>query len=222
MVNLSPEVKIDAPVVNVSPELKLDGEKLGREMVRGAMEEAKKGMLFREAPVGNYEATKVECMNNVRNLVALLTIAGDLPTKSGGVNLLLWLVKRGELPGEDNLKMLFCPGDKRESFDGTGGVEAYGASLDIRRKGEHDHLSSYAGRDQTNKMCRAKTGSAKRLALICDDSEDHHGGKGFVVGFTGGSVKFRHKVGDWKLDLSTPVLIGEGSAVEELECMKAD
>ncbi len=116
--------------------------------------------------------------------------------------------------------MLFCPGDQEEDFEGAGGIEAY-REFDLRRNGEYDHLSSYAGRDQTNKMCRTKLGSIP-VALICDDSEDHHGGKGFVIGFTGGSVKFRHKFDDWEIDVKTAVLIGEGSAIKELECMRAD
>ena len=212
-----------APVVNVSPELKIDGKKLGRELVKAAMEEAAKGMFGAgRGRTGSYEATKVECMNNVRNLAALLTIGGELPKKHGGVNLILWLVTKGEIEGENNLKLLFCPGDQEEDFAGAGGIEAY-RQIDLRRKGEHDHLSSYAGRDQLHKACRAMSGSRTRqVALICDDSEDHHGGKGFVIGFTGGSVKFRHKFDDWEVDVNTPVAIGEGSAIKELECMKAD
>ena len=191
VVNVSPELKIDAPAINVSPELVIDGAAL-------------------------YEATKVECMNNVRNLCALLLTMREFPTKHGGVNLLLWLVNKGDL----NLNILFCPGDTRESFEATGGVEAY-VGIDLTKKGEYDHLSSYAGRDQLNKACRTM-GRGRPVALVCDDSEDHHGGKGFVIGFTGGSVKFRHKFDDWGVDEKTPVAIGEGSAVKELECMKAD
>jgi len=170
----------------------------------------------------DFEAKKTECMNNVRNIVALLATAPRFPTKYGGVNLILWLVKRGEIEGENNLKLLFCPGDKIDTFDGTGGVEAYGDSLDVKVRGEHDHLSSYAGRDQTNKKCRAQTGSSRQLALVCDDSEDHHDKKGFVIGFTGGSVKFRHKFEDWDMNVKTSVQIGEGSVIEELECMRAE
>ena len=122
-----------APVVNVSPELKIDGEKLGREMVKGAMEEAKKGALG-VASVGSFEATKTECMNNVRNLAALLTTMREFPTKHGGVNLLLWLVNKGDLEGEDNLKILFCPGDTHESLEDAGGVEAYVGVQDARSR----------------------------------------------------------------------------------------
>ncbi len=220
VVNHSPELKIDAPVVNVSPELKIDGEKLGRELVKAAMEEAKKGALG-VASVGSFEATKTECMNNVRNLAALLITMREFPTKHGGVNLLLWLVNKGDLPGEDNLKILFCPGDTHESLEDAGGVEAY-VGIDLTKKGEYDHLSSYAGRDQLNKACRTMGGRSRQVALVCDDSEDHHGGKGFVIAFTGGSVKFRHKFDDWEIDVKTPVAIGEGSAIKELVCMKAD
>lgn len=180
------------------------------------------GLVVVLIPKGQFEAKKTECMNNVRNLCALLTTAKDIPTKYGGVNLILQLVKRGEFEGEDNLKMLFCPGDKIDTWDQTGGEKAYGASLDVKVRGEHDHLSSYAGRDQTNKKCRAQTGSSRQLALVCDDSEDHHDNKGLVIGFTGGSVKFRHKFDDWDMDVKTSVQIGEGSEIEELECMRAD
>ena len=160
-------------------------------------------------------------MNNGRNLVGLLTVGGDYPKKFGGANLILHLIPKGEIEGEDNLKNLFCPGDPDESFDGAGGAAAY-ANLDVSKKGEHDHLTSYAGRDQDNKACRAVSGSTKQVVLICDDSEDHHDKKGFVVGFTGGAVKFRHKFDDWQMDVKASVEIGEGSTVKELECMRAD
>jgi len=180
------------------------------------------GLVVVLIPKGQFEAKKTECLSNVKNLVGMLTIERDYPTKYGGANLILQLIKRGKLEGEDSLKILFCPGDKNETWDDAGGIEAYGPSLDISKKGEYDELTSYAGRDQTNKQCRASSGAAKQVILVCDDSEDHHDGKGFVVGLTGGAAKFRHKFDDWELDIKTPVQIGEGSNVPELECMRAD
>ena len=179
------------------------------------------GLVVVLIPKGQFEAKKTECMNNVRNLCALLTTGKDIPTKYGGANLMLYLVKHGDLPGEENLKLLFCPADKIDTWDGTGGKKAYGDSLDIKVNGEHDHLTSYAGRDQTNKKCRTG-GTGEPVALVCDDSEDHHDAKGLVIGFTGGAVKFRHKFDDWEIDVKTSVQIGEGSGIEELECMRAD
>ena len=176
-------------------------------------------VLARPPSVTDFTATRTECMNNVRYLVALLTIAPEYPKKEhGGVTLILWLAKNGEFDHES----LFCPGDKTDTLDGAGGIEAFGSSLDVSKKGKYDHLSSYAGRDQTNEACRAIEGSTKLVIMICDDSEDHHGGRGFVVGLTGGAVKWRDKVDDWKLRLNTPVKVGPGSIVPELTCLLSD
>jgi len=180
------------------------------------------GLVVVLIPKGQFEAKKTECMSNVKNIVGMLTIERDYPTKYGGVNLILQLIKRGKLEGEDSLKILFCPGDKSNTWDDAGGMEAYGSTMDVKKKGEYDHLSSYAGRDQTNKACRASSGAAKQVILVCDDSEDHHDAKGYVVGLTGGAAKWRHKFDDWEVDMKTPVLIGEGSQIKELECMRGD
>lgn len=179
------------------------------------------GLVVVLIPKGQFEAKKTECMNNIRNIVQLMVASGDYPKKYGGANLVLHLVPKGELEGEEHLKTLFCPGDPDETYEEAGKEEAYN-SLDMSKRGEYGHLTSYAGRDQTNKNCRAMTGSTKMLALVCDDSENHHDGKGFVVGFTGGSVKFRHKFEDWQMDVKESVSIGEGSKIKELDCMRAD
>ena len=179
------------------------------------------GLVVVLIPKGQFEAKKTECMNNVRNVIGLLVVGGEFPKKYGGSNLILQLIPQGEIEGEDNLKNLFCPGDGDESFDGAGGAEAY-ANLDVTKKGEHDHLTSYAGRDQGNKNCTAKKGSTKSVVLVCDDSEDHHDNKGFVIGLTDGAVKFKHKFNDWEIDVKTSISIGEGSAIKDLECLRAD
>ena len=119
------------------------------------------GLVVVLIPKGQFEAKKTECMNNVRNLVGLLTVGGDYPKKYGGANLILHLMPKGDIEGEDNIQNLFCPGDPDETYEDAGRAEAYG-SLDVSKKGEHDHLTSYAGRDQTNKNCRAVSGSFGR------------------------------------------------------------
>lgn len=179
------------------------------------------GLVVVLIPKGQFEAKKTECMNNVRNIVNLLTVGGKIPIKYSGANLILYLVPHGDLEGEDNLKILFCPGDINDTFDGAGGGEAF-QNLDLSKKAEYGHLTSYAGRNQSNSVCRVQSGTAKQEILVCDDSEDHHDKKGFVCGFTGGAVKFRHKFDDWQMDVKAPVSIGEGSTVKELECMVAE
>ena len=72
------------------------------------------------------------------------------------------------------------------------------------------------------RICAAKRGSSPAKVLVCDDSEDHHDGKGFVVGLQGGSAKFRDKVDDWEIDISTVVQVGEGSVIPELVCLRTD
>ncbi|MHC4932249.1 MAG: type II secretion system protein [Planctomycetota bacterium] len=179
------------------------------------------GLVVVLIPKGQFEAKKTECMSNVRGIVSLLTATGGLRfPEHGGSNLILYLVKKGDIEGEDNLKTLFCPGDMEESYDKAGGAEAF-KDLDLKKKGEYDHLTSYAGRDQLRKNCAAKKGG-KTVVLVCDDSEDHHDAKGLVVGLSNGAAKYREKVDDYGVDAGTPIQVGEGSAVEELDCLKAD
>ena len=137
-----------------------------------------------------------------------------------GPNLLLYLVKKGQIVGEKNLKVLFCPGDTTDTWDGVGKAEAY-KGLDLSKKGEYGGYTSYAGRNQLSSECAAKKGSMKPVILICDDSQDHHEG-GFVVGYNGGAAEWRDKVDDWDLDFDTPVEIGENSSIEELKCLLAE
>jgi len=180
------------------------------------------GLVVVLIPRGQFEAQKTDCMNNVKQVCGLLEVgsATSYP-KFRGPNLLLYLVKRGDLKGEDSIKLLFCPGDTHESYQQAGGADAY-KDIDTNRQGEYDHLTSYAGRDQLNGSCAAKKGSAEAKVLISDDSEDHHDKKGFVVGLTGGAVKWRHKVDDYGLNHDTALAVGEGSQVEELNCLRVD
>ena len=173
----------------------------------------------RRSPTG-FEAMKVECMANMRNIVGLLEFGPRYPVKSGP-NLILYLVKKGELEGEDHLNLLFCPGDKNESLVKAGGVDAY-YDLDLTRQGEYGHLTSYAGRDQLDDENAARKGSPRTYVLVCDDSEDHHDGRGFVVGLNGGAAKWRDKVDNWGLDAKTRVEVGEDSVVEELQCLRSE
>ena len=175
------------------------------------------GLVVVLIPKGQFEAQKTECMSNIRNMVGLLEFGPKYPEKAGP-NLILYLVKKGEIEGVDRLGLLFCPGDVNETLNKAGGVEAY-EDLDLGKRGEYGHLTSYAGRDQLNKLCAAKKGSSKTFVLICDDSEDHHDGKGYVIGLNGGAAKWRDKIDDWDMDLKKPVAIGEGSEVDELQCL---
>jgi hypothetical protein len=161
------------------------------------------------------------CMSNVRGLVALLELVprGSYP-KQDGANLILYLVKRGDLQGVDRLGTLFCPGDMEESLEQAGGPGAYEKlDLSVRTNG---HLTSYAGRRMRDPACLVKRKSGTAVVLIADDSEDHHDGKGLVVGLTGGSARFRDKVDDYGLDPSRGVGVGPDSTVEELRCLSAD
>ncbi len=169
-----------------------------------------------------YESPKTDCMNNVKQLVGLLEVsAGPTYPSHRGPNLLLYLVRKGELVGEDSLKLLFCPGDRNEDLHKAGGLAAY-TDLDLSKAGAYGHLTSYAGRDQLDPACAAERRSLPPKVLICDDSDDHHFGKGFVVGLTGGAVKWRQTVDDYGLKEGTRVTVGEGSIVEELRCLRTD
>lgn len=178
------------------------------------------GLVVVLIPKGQFEAAKTDCINNVRNIVGLLETGGQLKYPShSGANLILYLVHKGELQGEDSLKLLFCPGDMQDDFARAGGEAAF-KDLDINRR-EYKHLTSYAGRDQSNAQCAAIKGNQNQV-LVCDDSEDHHGSKGIVVGLSGGAAKWRDKVDDLKMRHDAPLSIGEGSDVEELRCLKEE
>jgi len=178
------------------------------------------GLVVVLIPKGQFEAKKAECMNNIRQIVGILEPMGTSYPKYAGPNLMLYLVKRGELKGKDSLDLLFCPGDEKESLQDAGGEDGY-KDLDLKKQGEYGELTSYAGRSRTGD-CAAKKGSSQPVVLVCDDDEDHHDKKGLVCGLTGGAVKWRHKVDDWGMDVETPVEIGEASNVDELKCMVGD
>ncbi|MHC4549099.1 MAG: type II secretion system protein [Planctomycetota bacterium] len=178
------------------------------------------GLVVVLIPKGQFEAQKTECMSNIRNIVGLLEFGQRYPEYSGP-NLILYLVKKGEIEGRDRLGLLFCSGDTNDTLNRAGGEDAY-KDLDLEKRGEYDHLTSYSGRDQLNKACAAKKGSSKTFILVCDDSEDHHDNKGFVVGLNGGAAKWRDKVDDYKLDIKTAIEAGEGSTIEELQCLRSD
>ena len=179
------------------------------------------GLVVVLIPKSQAEASKLKCISNIRNVVGL--IEGVHATKYpafGGPNLVLYLVKKGEIVGEKNLQILFCPGDGVDSWEDSGGLEAY-KGLDLKKKGEYGQLTSYAGRSR-NSDCVAKKGSMKSVILVCDDSDDHHDHKGFVCGYTGGAAEWRDKFDNWGLDHDTPVEIGENSSIDELKCLLAD
>jgi prepilin-type N-terminal cleavage/methylation domain-containing protein len=176
------------------------------------------GLVVVLIPKGQFEAAKTDCINNVRNIAGLIETAGGQKYPShSGANLILYLVFKGELKGEDSLKLLFCPGDPDEDLVKAGGEQAY-RDIDLNRR-EYGKLTSYAGRDQSNPQCTAIKGNQNQV-LLCDDSEVNHGNKGIVVGLSGGAAKWRDKVDDYKLRHDAPLAIGEGSDQEELRCLK--
>lgn len=178
------------------------------------------GLVVVLIPKGREKASIAECQNNVRGLSGLFAQMKKLPSYSG-VNLLLVLYKKGDLPDEGKLKLLFCPGDEKDTWDLSGGIQAY-KDADLKKNGEYGNLSSYAARDQLNRDCTASLSSSKTQAIIADDSEEHHVNKGFVVGYTDGSAKFKDKFDDWQIAVDTEVKVGEGSDVEELKCLRHD
>jgi prepilin-type N-terminal cleavage/methylation domain-containing protein len=159
-----------------------------------------------------------ECQNHQRQICSMLQTE-DAAWRRSGANIPLYFVKKGDISGT-NLKMLFCPGDQQNTPETVGGEDAYkNLDLDIQ---QYEHLTSYAGRDQTRKDCQVKKGTTSPEVMLCDDSEKHHNSKGFVCGYNDGSARWIDKVDVWKLDLTTPVTIGEGSSVKALQCLRAD
>jgi prepilin-type N-terminal cleavage/methylation domain-containing protein len=181
------------------------------------------GLVVVLIPKGTEKANQVDCTNNVKNLChSLLALDGQKFPAQGGVNLMLYLFKAGEIEKEEqNLRLLFCPGDLSDSWELSGGVDAY-TKADLSKQGEYGNLSSYAGRNQLDRKCAANRASSSAQALICDDSQDHHLNKGFVVGYSNASVKFREKFKDWKKDVELEVKVGEGSEIVELQCLNTD
>jgi len=171
--------------------------------------------------VGNENRIKYACIQHVGQLVGLLESTPGRYPQHDGPNLVLYFVKKGEIAGKDSLELLFCPGDLDESLTQAGGVEAY-RNLDLSLKGEYGHLTSYAARAMTDRDCRVPRGTPIPTVLVADDSEDHHFGKGLVVGLTGGAAKYRDKVDDYDMDRETPLFVGEGSTVEELVCLRSE
>ncbi|MFQ5845871.1 MAG: type II secretion system protein [Planctomycetota bacterium] len=178
------------------------------------------GLVALLIPKGQFKKNQIACINNCRNIAALLIVEGKLPPKDG-VNMLLWLVKKGDILGENIKASLFCPGDQ-VGWEHSGGLEAYkGSAIDLNRH-EYDDLSSYAGRKQLDKACSVSLTSAEPAILVCDQDEKFHDDKGICVGMTDGSAKYRDKLADYEKGQDQPLEIGEASDVEELRCMQAD
>ena len=104
--SLQPEPK--TTVVNVSPQLNLDAEQLGRAIVKGAMQESRREMETRGG-VGRFEAEKVECMNNVRNIVGLLVVGGEFPKKYSGANFISTSSPWGRSRARTTSRISFAP-----------------------------------------------------------------------------------------------------------------
>ncbi len=175
------------------------------------------GLVVVLIPRSQEKAQQLECISNQRNLAGTLVSADPDAWRRSGPNLILQFVKKGDID-KASLKILFCPGDLIDSLDKAGGPDAYKALGDMNVQGQYGHLTSYAGRDQGKPACVAKAGQG-RIIMTCDDSEDHHNKKGFVVGYTDGSATFLEKEKTWNLGLETVVNIGEGSSAPELECL---
>lgn len=167
------------------------------------------------------ENHKVVCQSHVAELMRLLESSGSRYPQHDGPNLLMYLVDKGDLQGDDALESLFCPGDLEETLEQAGGEAGY-KGLELNKTGAFGHLTSYAARAQRDKACRAKRGMPRPAVLIADDSEDHHDGRGIIVGLTGGSAKFRDKYDAYELDADKELVVGEGSSVEELRCLRVD
>lgn len=179
------------------------------------------GLVVVLIPQANEKKDITTCTNNQRQFVGLLVGAssGDSDTwRRSGPNLLLQYVRKGDIE-ESSFKILFCPGDLIENLEKAGGAAAY-KNLDMKSR-DYGALTSYAGRNQDNSKCTVKPGQSRSM-LTCDDSEDHHNKKGFVCGYTDGSVEWRDKDSKWEMDLETVVEVGEGSAVKELECLVSE
>jgi hypothetical protein len=160
-----------------------------------------------------YDHTRIDCLNNVKNLVGVMEAATAV--EPDGL-CLEWLLTRFATADGKTLELLFCPGDPRESLAKAGGVEVY-----RDRRGDLGRLTSYAVRDFRETACRASFVGSDPVVLMCDDSEDHHEG-GFVVGMTSGAARWRDKVEDWGLAADAAVDVGPDSSVDELRCLRAD
>jgi len=180
------------------------------------------GLVVVLIPKGREKANIADCTNNVKQITGLLiaTKGARFPSY-GGVNLLLVLTKNGDIQDETTMMLYFCPGDEQDTWDLAGGKQAF-KDADLKRNGEYGNLSSYAGRDQLDKECVASKSSTKTQALLCDDSQDHHNDKGFVIGYTNSSAKFKEKFEDWGVSVDTEVKVGEGSDQDELKCLRTD
>jgi len=175
------------------------------------------GLVVVLIPKSQERAQILECTNNQKGFVGLLVASDSDAWRRSGPNLILQFINKGDIVPEQ-FKTLFCPGDLVEGLDKVGGADAY-KNLDMKNH-EYDNLTSYAGRDQDNAKCIAKPGQGRTI-VTSDDSEEHHNKKGFVCGFTDGSVEWREK-DKWGLSLDTVVNVGEGSAVKDLECLRAE
>jgi prepilin-type N-terminal cleavage/methylation domain-containing protein len=175
------------------------------------------GLVVVLIPQAQEKTQKTQCINNLKGFAGFV-IAGDVDVwRRSGPNLILQFINKGDLDSEQ-YSTLFCPGDVVEGLEKAGGPDAY-KNLDMKNH-EYDNLTSYAGRDQDNAKCAVKAGQG-RIIILSDDSEDHHNKKGFVCAYTDGSADFREK-DKAGVALETVVNIGEGSAIKELECLRAE
>jgi len=168
------------------------------------------GMVSVMVSAARRKAERVECIQHVSELVRLLEInGGSRYPKKDGARFVLDVLGTG-LFDEHTMELLFCPGDQLEDLKGAGGVEAY-KNLGT---GPVGHLTSYAGRRQTEPSCMASKSGPKKI-LVCDDSLEHHYEQGIVVGIAGGSAKFREV--DGKV-----LVLGVGSSDSELRCLSVE
>ncbi|MHC4407832.1 MAG: type II secretion system protein [Planctomycetota bacterium] len=82
------------------------------------------GLVVVLIPRGQEKANIAECTNNQKQLAQTLISLDStkFPDKYAGVNLLLYLFKAGHIDmAEENLQLLFCPGDGQdEGLQGSG------------------------------------------------------------------------------------------------------
>ena len=114
---------------------------------------------------GQYEASKTEDLNGVRNIVGLLTTGGDVPFDKQGRVDVSRLVRNGDIE-QRHLKFLHS---KRFG---------YGPSWEKAKRGDYSRFPYE----------RLRKVAGVRIPLLWDRQPDEKGGR--VVGFSSGAVKW--------------------------------
>ena len=187
-------------------------------------------------PMIQEKAKQTKSKANVSSLISFYTAYGcglEKPWPSfNGKNFVLWLVASNQIDRrrEQNLDVLFSPGDQHYTREKTSTKDWEGITMAALKSEGHDDfrkLTSYAGRRAKEKAHELTADELSKGALIiCDDDDGplHHP-KGLVMGYSGGDVRFQ----SWTdLDVPPPAdeknpdgLLGDGSSNEELKHMSS-